>query len=73
MWGEVYYSCSNGWKVVTFVDGGGWDYIDHFVGPGGNVLDYDDMPNALQHYNPGRFCVDLKPSEVWGNYEGIDP
>lgn len=37
---DVTFECRDGWKVVIFYDCGGLDYIDSFIDPAGNTLNW---------------------------------
>ena len=39
------------WKVIIFHDCGELDYIDHFVSPDGEIIDFWDWPVEEDFYN----------------------
>ena len=48
--GEDHYYRVGKWIVCVFDDCGDFDYIDHAISPGGDVIDFDDMPRPLRYY-----------------------
>lgn len=41
-----------GWVFAVFNDCDEWDYLQWVVHPDGTELDYEDMPERLQDYQP---------------------
>lgn len=42
---EVEFELSDGWKMAVFYDVGDLDYIEHFVAPDGQIIDFWDWPD----------------------------
>lgn len=43
---EVAFPCRDGWKVIVFYDVGELDYIDSFVSPTGEEIDFWLWPES---------------------------
>lgn len=64
-WGDVEFTCSNGWRFVIYNDAGVWDYIIEVVAPDGRTLDSGDlsvsMPRLFEYRPPRDLAMSL-----WG-------
>ena len=47
---HVEFEAKDNWKVVIFYDCGNLDYIDHFITPDGEIIDYWDWPDGEDFY-----------------------
>ena len=43
---DVEFDCRDGWKVNVFYDVGELDYINHFVTPNGDTVDFWKWPDS---------------------------
>ena len=51
-YGEVNYTCEDGWRFTVFYDCGEWDFFTRFVTPEGDELWRSEFPEALKNYKP---------------------
>lgn len=49
---DIVFVADNGWRIIVFIDGGTWDYIDRIELVDGTVLDYDDLSDDVRRWSP---------------------
>lgn len=57
--GLIEFEISDGWKVVVFYDCGGFDYVDSFVSPEGETIDFWYWPESSDRQK----LIDWSPSQ----------
>lgn len=51
------YETANGWILEVWNDAGEWDYLESVTSPTGEVLDFEEMSERLQDYQPPQQVV----------------